>query len=1149
MINREIYQKDPTQTALLNNGVTKIGELASAEEVSTLRFELESFVCDGEYARGLERILRSFLAQLSQSEQKAAWISGFFGSGKSHLAKMLRYLWVDHKFQPDGATARSLAHLPLEIRDLFVELGTQGNRVGGLRAVAGTLGSGSMDSTRLALLQLVFRSVGLPENYSLAKIVLWLREKGWEANVVAALTAQGKSLDQEIKNPFASTALAQAILAQDASFGQPKDVLAVLRQQFPAKSDVTIGDVVATVREIFAKGGEMPLTLIVLDEVQQFIGTTNVQRAMDVQEIAERFCSAFQGRLLLVGTGQQALTETSILQRLIARFPVSVSLSDADVENVVRKVVLAKRADKLGELRQCLAKNQGEIDRQLKGTRLGPATEDQNWLDADYPLLPVRRRLWEKVLRAVDTTGTAAQLRNQLTTVFEAARATAQQPLGSIVGADFIYDQLAPQMLNTGALPREFDTIIRRHRDGSPDGLLRSRICGMIFLVGKLERTGPADLGVRSTPEVLVDLLIENLGLDRTELAQRVPALLDGMVVTGDLMKVGPEYLLQTREGAAWNEDFKRRLTQRLNDTGHLDSFRTDRLRETAEELLRAVTLQQGTSLTPRKLQVHYGTTPPPPAGEAVQIWIRDEWTDAEATIRSEAQAEGTGSPRLFGLLPRKVANDLKNAIASCMAAEETLNARGNPTSAEGVEARKSIESKLHDARKGEKGIEAVLAEVFADAKVFQGGGAESSGKSLAELVGEAAQSSLVRLFPQFSVADHGGWRAVFTRAKSNAANALEAVGFNGNAETHPVCAAIKNFIGAGRRGSDIRKQFGATPFGWPQDAIDASLMALLTTGHLRATSNGNPVNASALAQSSIGATDFRVEIPSLSANQRIAVRGLFQTAGLNVPSNEESSFAPRFLEKLEALAKEAGGDPPLPARPDTKHLRDLSAQSGNAQLLALLGEQARLKTDIDAWQKAAGDIGKRRPRWDTLQRLLQFAKGLPVQADVANQAAGIAANRSLLSSPDPVAPLGQRLTGALRDALNAHQAELDSTHSQHRQAIEGSAVWAKLNEGQRAAILREHGLEAPAKVQVGSEDEILATLNAAPLDTRRTTVEALSHRAAKAMEAAAKLLEPKATRLQLPAATIKDEPELDAWLADVREVAVEKLKNGPVIL
>jgi hypothetical protein len=542
---------------------------------------------------------------------------------------------VDYKFEADGAMARSLAHLPSEIRDLFVELGTLGNRFGGLCAVAGTLGSGSMDNTRLALLQLVFRSVGLPEHYALAKIVLWLREKGWEDKVTAALKAQGTSFEKEITNPFASTALAQAILAQDSSFGQPNDVLAVLRQQFPVNANVTIGDVVATVRQIFSKGGEMPLTLIVLDEVQQFIGQTNVQRAMDIQEIVEKFCSAFKGRVLLVGTGQQALTDTTILQRLIARFPVSVSLSDADVENVVREVVLAKRADKLDELRQCLAKNQGEIDRHLKGTRLGPTSDDLKWQEADYPLLPVRRRLWEKVLRAVDTTGTAAQLRNQLTTVFEATRATASKPLGSIVGADFIFDQLATQMRNTGALLPEFDTIIRRHRDGTPDGALRSRLCAMIFLVGKLERTGPADVGVRATPDVLVDLLVENLADDRTELLQRVPPLLDGLVAAGDLMKVGAEYSLQTREGAAWSDEFKRRVSQRVNDTGHLDSFRTDRLREKADELLKKVTLQQGASLTPRKLQVHYDATPPPPAGDAVwRLPTRQPSRRSNAAIR-----------------------------------------------------------------------------------------------------------------------------------------------------------------------------------------------------------------------------------------------------------------------------------------------------------------------------------------------------------------------------------------------------------------------------------------------------------------------------------------------------------------------------------
>ena len=50
----------------------------------------------------------------------------------------------------------------------------------------------------------------------------------------------------------------------------------------------------------------------------------------------------------------------------------------------------------------------------LTGTKIEYRSEDDAAYVPDYPLLPVRWRFWEKVLRAVDMAGTAAQLRNQL---------------------------------------------------------------------------------------------------------------------------------------------------------------------------------------------------------------------------------------------------------------------------------------------------------------------------------------------------------------------------------------------------------------------------------------------------------------------------------------------------------------------------------------------------------------------------------------------------------------------------------------------------------------------------------------------------------------------------------------------------------------
>src|SRR5690554_1450139 len=150
MLNRDIYLLDPQQNRLANNGVAEVEDDQSSQALKTLRYELQTFVCDGEYEKGLEKILATYLRNLTDDhEQPGVWISGFFGSGKSHLAKMLRALWVNQAFD-DGATARDIADLPEEVRAHLIELSNQAKRFGGLHAASGTLGSGANNNVRLA---------------------------------------------------------------------------------------------------------------------------------------------------------------------------------------------------------------------------------------------------------------------------------------------------------------------------------------------------------------------------------------------------------------------------------------------------------------------------------------------------------------------------------------------------------------------------------------------------------------------------------------------------------------------------------------------------------------------------------------------------------------------------------------------------------------------------------------------------------------------------------------------------------------------------------------------------------------------------------------------------------------------------------------
>ena len=57
------------------------------------------------------------------------------------------------------------------------ELNIQAKRHGGLHAASGTLGSGASGSVRLALLRIIFKSSGLPEQYPVARFVIWLKHE------------------------------------------------------------------------------------------------------------------------------------------------------------------------------------------------------------------------------------------------------------------------------------------------------------------------------------------------------------------------------------------------------------------------------------------------------------------------------------------------------------------------------------------------------------------------------------------------------------------------------------------------------------------------------------------------------------------------------------------------------------------------------------------------------------------------------------------------------------------------------------------------------------------------------------------------------------------------------------------------------------
>ena len=1147
MKNREIYQRDPSEITLLNNGVATMTDALDDDERRTLRFELEHFVCEGEYRRGLVRILDSYLSNQGQPEQPAAWVSGFFGSGKSHLAKMLRFLWIDYHFPEDGASARGLARLPDDVTELLTELVTLGRRSYGLHAAAGTLGAGAGDSVRLALLGIVFKSAGLPESFPQAQFCLWLRKNDIYDPVRIAVEAEGRDFRRELNDLYVSPLIARALLATDPDFaGSERDARAALRDQFPKPEDITTHEFVTALQDTLAPEGELPCTVIILDEVQQYIGEDS-SRSYEVQGVVEDCSKRFGDRLLLLGTGQTALSSTPALQRLQGRFTVNVELSDTDVEAVTRRVVLAKRPDRTNNVRAMLDDNTGEINRHLVSTRIGPRSEDEAVLVEDYPLLPVRRRFWEHTLRAVDRAGTAGQLRTQLRIVYDAIRYTADDPVGTVVPADFLFEEISPNLLRSGVLLREVNETIFKQDDGTPDGRLKLRLCALVFLIRKLPREAGIDIGVRATEETLADLLVKDLAQDGATLRGRLPALLEELTSDSTLMKLEDEYSLQTRESSEWENEFRNRQTRLVNDLTQMSSKRAQLLGAAVQEEIGSVRLLHGTCKEPRKLALHLGAEPPLGATHEIPVWIRDGWGADEGSVVADARADGSDSPVIHVFLPKSRADDLARVVAAQAAANETLEYKGVPSTKEGIEARQGMETRRTEAANNQRSL---VAAIVGDAKVYQGGGSERLEATLQDKIREAANASLDRLFHDFRDADDDRWSRVIEYARRGAEHPLEVLDYDGKTEDYRVCSEVLSFVGSGKKGKEVRDHFSAPPYGWPRDAIDAALISLFGAGHLRATANGTPLKPRELDQAKVSVSDFRVESAIIDTRQRIKVRGLFRSVGVTCKPNEEAMAAAEFLAKLDRLAQSAGGDAPLPERPDTSHLRDLQSLAGNEQLVGILDRYDELQKNIEDWTKAGNLAEKRLPSYERLLSLASHAaKEMDVASETQPQIGAIAVNRSLLADSDPVPDITRMLADALRTALVEAETGFSTTYDEELEQLESAESWREIEQAERDRILEDLRIEKVTKGATGTEQEVLESLGRISLYDWRTRTAALPQLFADAHIRADKLVEPKTHHFKPRRTTLRTPEDVKDWLGETERELLKQVEQGPIVV
>lgn len=1146
MVVADVLDRDPRGNRLFNNGQARIG---SSEDET--REELKHFVCDGRYADGIVRIVESFIKDIGKSSQQAGWVSGFYGSGKSHLIKMLTFLWENRAFADGIRPIQLVPELPDAVRSALKELEGEVTRTGGAFAAAGSMLSYQGERPRHAVLSIILKAAGLPGDYGRARFMLFLKDRGIEADVRASIAQRGGTLEEEIEDLFVSPHIAEALMSFDTSLGATsREVRENIRAQFRSPDiDITKDQLADTARRVLRLQGrndKFPLALIVLDEVQIFVGDSQ-DRAGAIAEIAETFAKEFESKVMLVGAGQSALTAVPQLVRLLDRFTIRVQLDDAEVETVTRKVLLRKKAGERDTVAQALDENAAAISRQLHATQIAERPSDRSIRVDDYPLLPVRRRFWEAAFRALDRQGTQAQLRSQLRILHDALAEVADKPLGSAVPGDVLYDQLKAALVQSADLPRDaYERIEGLPKAYPGDGDLSRRIAALAYLISHLPRDTGADIGVRASPEHIADLLVEDLTADQSAFRVRVQDLVKRMVDNGDLVQIGEEVRIQTAEGRAWEQDFRKFKGQYANDFAAVGDKRDKLLEEARVSVLRLVSDRHGDAKVPRRLVPHLGQQAPTPDERNVPLWVRTGWQVKEKEARDAARARGADDGVVHLYIAKPANDELRDAIIDMLTARAVLDQRGGGHGASGEEAARGMETRERNALERANDLVRTLID---EALVLVGGGAEMKEATLAARLEAANEIARKRIFQRFKDADFPTWDRAAKIAREGGDQPFSAIGFSSDADTHPVGRAILGAIGAGRTGTDLRRTFERAPYGWPSEAIDAGILALVRLGKLKATLNGEPASPQALDRGGIGKATFQSEAVQIGPREKIRLRGFLRTLVPDAADDDLPRTAKDFVRALRRLAENAGGEAPLPAPPKLTAEDEAQALSGNALLAHLLAHQKDIEAAVTRWKEQADLKDQRLARWRLATRLSEHAKGIAEAESALLELEGIRQGRQLLDPQDPLAAPIARLREVLTQRLTAAHKRLSARITEALGELGELEAYAALDVAEKERINRECRLVVPAAPQVEDDEALADSLDGTSLKAWQDALDAIRQRQADAAEQAARKAEPTVQTVTLERATLHTAEEVEAWTARQREKLMAAIAQGPALV
>jgi len=510
-----------------------------------------------------------------------------------------------------------------------------------------------------------------------------------------------------------------------------------------------------------------------------------------------------------------------------------------------------------------------------------------------------------------------------------------------------------------------------------------------------------------------------------------------------------------------------------------------------------------------------------------------------EKLVLEEIRREGTDTALSYAYVKKFRDADLKNEITKYLSAKLALDMKGIPSDPEGQQARKSMETR---ADKANEAIKELINRIVDDADIYLAGGTRIREESPKKSLEKTLNQILVRQFSEFGKADHSSWPQALRSALNKSPNPLEKIGYKKDLNTHPVAIAILRYMANGSYvGRDIRNNFSKSPFGWPQDAIDALLINLVNAEYL--SSSENP-----LPQGKIGVASFKKETHTLSAGEKIKLRKMYTECGISCAPGDEFKASGILLTKLLDLSKKISGPMPLPEPIQTGLFNEIEFQDGNARLQLMVSSIEEIKEKYQDWTSKSELVDKRMPSWELLEQLLDYDDSEQITA-IITQANAIEEDRLLFQNPDPIDPLLQQTTSLLKEKLNHAKKEFNKIYDRRMDELQQNDYFKRLSpEDKHSILLRNQILKKP-EIKDHDARTLRNSLSSTSLDAWQTKISALGSQFDNAIAEAVKQLEPKAETYSLPRKTLSSPEQIASYVKKLETELEELLKTAKSII